>query len=58
MAVAAAVLGDPAGEEFLEAGEGAGGEHLDAEGVLFEGGDVGLVVIRISHCVQCCHTVS
>lgn len=45
VAVAAAVLGDPACEQFLQAGEGAACEHFGAEGVLLEGCDVGLVVL-------------
>lgn len=44
VAMAATVLGDPAGEQFLQAGEGAAGEHLCAQGVLFEGLDIGLDV--------------
>ena len=34
--VFAAVVGEPAGEHFLEGGEGAGGEHFGAQGVGLE----------------------
>ena len=42
VAVLAAVAGDVRGEDFLEGGEGAGGEHFGAEGVGLQLLQVGL----------------
>lgn len=53
--VFAAVVGEPAGDDFLEGGEGAGREHFSPEGValkLFEVGLGGSVVVRIDGGVE------
>ena len=43
----AAIARDPGGEDFLERGEGAGGQHAGSEGILLQLCDIGLRSYRL-----------
>ena len=52
MAMLAAVARDPGGEDFLERGEGSGGQHAGSERVLLELGEIGLELRLLSFCAR------